>query len=85
MNRQLIGDESWVPCGAVESANDWDLFEPSKKPFEEINGVKKRKREDTSSEVLESGETEVVHHAIELGKVTETTIPKQVHEPASNF
>ncbi|RMZ84200.1 hypothetical protein DV738_g621, partial [Chaetothyriales sp. CBS 135597] len=28
LHRQLIGDENWVPCGAVETPDDWDLFEP---------------------------------------------------------
>ncbi|RMD40911.1 hypothetical protein DV735_g4241, partial [Chaetothyriales sp. CBS 134920] len=28
LHRQLVGDENWVPCGAVETSDDWDLFEP---------------------------------------------------------
>lgn len=83
LNRQLIGDESWMPCGAVESPNDWDLFEPRKKPFQEPNGVKKRKREGTSSEALEGGGTEAMDQAIEAGEMTEATTEKAVHEPSS--
>ena len=83
LNRQLIGDESWMPCGAVESPNDWDLFEPRKKPLQEPNGVKKRKREGTSSEALEAGRTEVMGQAIEAGEMTEATTGTDVHEPSS--
>jgi hypothetical protein len=83
LNRQLIGDESWMPCEAVESANDWDLFEPRKKPFEDTNGVKKRKREGTSSEVPSSGGAVVVDHAVDSGEMTEAMAEKEVHEPSS--
>ena len=72
-----------MPCGAVESPNDWDLFEPRKKPFQEANGVKKRKREGTSSEALEGGRTEAMDQAIEAGEMTEATTGKDVHEPSS--
>jgi hypothetical protein len=82
LNRQLIGDESWMPCGAVESPNDWDLFEPRKKPFEETNGVKKRKREGTSSEGLESSRTEAADHVLGSGEMKETT-EKEVSEPSA--
>jgi hypothetical protein len=83
LNRQLIGDESWMPCGAVESPNDWDLFGPQKKPFEVTNGVKKRKREGTSSEGLESNRTEVADHALGSGEMKETTTEKEVNEPSA--
>ena len=83
LNRQLIGDESWMPCGAVESTSDWNLFEPRKKPLQETNGVKKRKRECTSSEVLESGGTEVIIHAVETAEMTEAATEKEVYEPSS--
>jgi hypothetical protein len=83
LNRQLIGDESWMPCGAVESPDDWDLFEPRKKPLQEPNGVKKRKREGTSPEDLEGGRTAAMDQPIEAGEVTEATTEKDVHEPSS--
>jgi hypothetical protein len=28
LNRQLLGDEGWMPLSIVESPDDWDLFEP---------------------------------------------------------
>lgn len=28
LNRQLLGDEAWMPLSVVESPDDWDLFEP---------------------------------------------------------
>ena len=28
LNRQLLGDEGWMPLSVVESPDDWDLFEP---------------------------------------------------------
>ncbi len=43
LHRQLIGDESWMPCSAVETKGDWDLFEPRPKAAEEQS--KKRKRD----------------------------------------
>ena len=53
LNRQFIGDESWMPCAGVESNQDWDLFEPQAHPTAEQSG-RKRKRtvnEDTSNGV----------------------------------
>ena len=41
LHRQLIGDESWMPCGAVETKDDWDLFQPKPKSEEQS---RKRKR-----------------------------------------
>jgi hypothetical protein len=43
LHRQLIGDESWMPCGAVESLDDWDLFEP--RPKSTHFHTKKRKHD----------------------------------------
>jgi hypothetical protein len=83
LNRQLIGDESWMPCGAVESPGDWDLFEPRKKVLDETNGVKKRKREGTLSEGPESGGTGATSHTIGSGDVSEATTAKETHEPSS--
>ena len=28
LNRQFIGDIPWIPCGAIETKDDWDMFEP---------------------------------------------------------
>ena len=28
LNRQFIGDIPWIPCGAVETEDDWDIFDP---------------------------------------------------------
>jgi hypothetical protein len=28
LNRQLLGDEGWMPLSVVEGPDDWDLFEP---------------------------------------------------------
>src|SRR2546423_3949799 len=83
LNRQLIGDESWMPCGAVESAHDWDLFEPKKKPLQEMNGTKKRKREDTPAEVLESGRIEVNNSVVEVGKMTEGVAEREAPKASS--
>jgi hypothetical protein len=44
LNRQFIGDRSWMPCEAVESVDDWDIFGPKPKPLEQKDG-RKRKRE----------------------------------------
>lgn len=44
LHRQLIGDESWMPLAAVETQDDWDLFEP--KPKEVDRRSKKRKRDE---------------------------------------
>ena len=42
LHRQMVGDDNWMPCAAVETKDDWDLFEPKPKPAEEQS--KKRKR-----------------------------------------
>ena len=83
LNRQLIGDECWIPCGAVESASDWDLFEPRKKPVEETNGIRKRKREGTSLEVLENGGTNAIGHPVETDGMTAATTEREAEEPSS--
>ncbi|RMZ87139.1 hypothetical protein DV736_g5641, partial [Chaetothyriales sp. CBS 134916] len=41
LHRQLVGDENWVPCGAVETSDDWDLFEPRYPPA--VDQSRKRK------------------------------------------
>ena len=43
LNRELLGDEAWFPCAAVESAEDWNIFTPRKQIFEGKES-KKRKR-----------------------------------------
>jgi hypothetical protein len=83
LNRQLIGDESWMPCGAVESASDWNLFEPRKRSFEETNGVRKRKRESTLAEVVKNGGTKVTDHTVETGQMTSARTEKEVHGHSS--
>lgn len=83
MNRQLIGDESWMPCGVVESPNDWDLFEPRKKPLEETNGMKKRKREGASPDSVERGGAAVTDHADGRGEMAETMAQKEHGRPSS--
>ena len=80
LNRQLIGDESWMPCGAVETPSDWDLFEPRKKPFDETNGIRKRKRE-----VLENGGIRAIGHTVDTGGMTAATTEHEVYEPSSSF
>ena len=82
MNRQLIGDESWMPCGSVESPSDWDLFEPRKRALEESSRTRKRKREGTFSEGPESGGTVATSHTIGPGEVSETMTAKDSHEPS---
>ena len=83
LNRQLVGDESWMPCGAVESAADWDLFEPRKKPVEETNGVRKRKREGIPLEVLENGGTNAVGHVVKTDGIMAAATEREAEETSS--
>ena len=46
LNRQLIGDASWLPAGQVESPNDWELFEPRKTNAQQKPSQKRKRRED---------------------------------------
>ncbi|ETN38120.1 uncharacterized protein HMPREF1541_07744 [Cyphellophora europaea CBS 101466] len=41
LQEKLMGDESWMPSGRVETPEDWDLFEPRTRATE-INGKRKR-------------------------------------------
>ncbi|KPI37251.1 uncharacterized protein AB675_1492 [Cyphellophora attinorum] len=59
LQRQLIGDESWIPLEKVETPDDWDLFEP--KPRQAAETSLKRKRDaDEDEETI--GECAVVQH-----------------------
>lgn len=60
LNRQLTGDASWIPAGEVESADDWELFEPRSKPTSK-QPLRKRKRHGPGHE----GENEPVDHSSE--------------------
>ncbi|KAL2419720.1 hypothetical protein ABEF95_005922 [Exophiala dermatitidis] len=53
LNRVFMGDESWIPLGAVEGPDDWDMFEPRPRALSE-NANKKRKRE-TEQEATQNG------------------------------
>ena len=46
LHRQLVGDEAWIPCEVVESADDWNLFEPQWKASSvDMPHGKKRRRD----------------------------------------
>ena len=62
LNRQLIGDESWIPCEAVESPDDWNLFEPAKRAPRAWNGTKRRKIDDNSTNALNGVGTDTIEH-----------------------
>ncbi len=48
LNRQLTGDASWIPAGAVESPDDWELFEPRNQGVHR-QLLRKRKRQDNEN------------------------------------
>ncbi|KAF7505729.1 hypothetical protein GJ744_000495 [Endocarpon pusillum] len=45
LNRQLTGDASWIPAGALESPDDWELFEPRNQRVHR-QSLGKRKRQE---------------------------------------
>lgn len=47
LNRQLLGDEAWMPLSVVESPDDWDLFEP--RPAHAAGPANKRRKLNGSS------------------------------------
>lgn len=60
LNRQLLGDEAWMPLSIVENSDDWDLFEPRPASTEHAN--KRRKLNGEMGDVEqpsteESGDT----------------------------
>lgn len=73
LHRQLIGDENWMPCKSIETADDWDLFEPRPRAVEEQRN--KRKRDEV--EPLNDGVQEHDHAAEMNGdKGAETILTK---------
>ena len=46
LNRQLIGDASWIPAGEVESPDDWKLFEPRNQGGYRQPSRKRKRRTD---------------------------------------
>ena len=83
LNRQLMGDATWAPCGAVESLEDWDLFEPSKKIEQSVTGGKKRKREQaTESNTMESEAIDITDHAGGPVKLSDAALDQEVTEPS---
>lgn len=54
LNRQLVGDASWIPAGEVESPGDWDLFEPRTQSAQK-QSTRKRKRQDDKEHEDRSG------------------------------
>ena len=53
LNRHFIGDESWIPVGAIEGTNDWDLFEPRSKPVPEP--ANKRRKISSNNQTSRNG------------------------------
>ena len=83
LNRQLMGDATWMPCGAVESPEDWDMFEPSKKIDQSVNGGKKRKREQaTESNTTEAEAIDIIHHVVGPVKLSDAPLDQEVTEPS---
>lgn len=82
LNRQFIGDESWMPCGAVESANDWELFEPRKKPVL-ANGYKKRKIKGHSLDPRGVNGADAVDHANATNGIIQVVTEQEAVEPSS--
>ena len=70
LHRQLIGDESWMPCSAVETKDDWDLFEPRPRPAEEQS--KKRKR-DADPTPKQNGAPDPAYTNVNGAKADEAT------------
>lgn len=83
LNQELIGDQSWMPCEAVESAGDWDIFEPRKNPHQATEGTKKRKREQRSTELIEEPGADVMMRTFNASDITETATTKEVFEPST--
>ena len=77
LNRQLIGDISWIPCEAVESADDWNIFEPKKSQLESV-GSKKRKRDDNASELSQGAATEVMKSILVMNGVANVPTSEQI-------
>jgi hypothetical protein len=71
LNRQLLGDEAWMPLSVVESPDDWDIFEP--RPENTGHASKTRKLNGETHHAPNGVEEDAappdVEHAVELGGV----------------
>lgn len=76
LQMKLIGDESWMPLGRIETKDDWDLFEPKPPPPESSKKRKRGEEGPTQNGINHSESTPVVTSTAQTTAVESTDLIK---------
>lgn len=82
LNRHFIGDESWVPLGAIEGTNDWDLFEPRSRPVPEQ--ANKKRKISANNQSSRNGINGHDHSSLQVAHPPSNQAPEASNEATEN-